>query len=1200
MASIGGLAENEGAVGQSYVMEKGRASGTEHMVAYDENGNEIARLTSGLKGFVRFTPEFTALIKDPNNNIVAHHNHPKSLSLSGTDVAVLAARGLRAVWAHGHDGSIYRAELTPEFDAVLSQNPNEGFVRLKAISDRIEQRFLPLVQDAVDKGLVPSDDINRAFDHIINQVLHGAGLINYETNFSAGDLIARVPDLYASVQGATLTAQKEAFSGRPPAVRSPVGYMGFRRSTGEARHPGDMGTVFDRAQLAAVVRGKDLGGGAGQADHRGQKAPPELDGDQYKLLEEEAVFGLAQPTNRFKRENSYDTSIGDILRTRLLGRFGKLNVTEAQTQLQDKFKRVELAEKSVGLKRAETYQAESLYYGRTGNRLEQLGEHHIDPLIRDMKGRGVSLDMLDEYLYARHATERNNKIGAMYPAGHDFHEAMNDPDIVGGSGMSKNEAIKVLQDIQRKGKLADVRALAGRVDALTLKTRQTLLASGLIDRDTFDAWTSAYKYYVPLRGSAEGTEDHAFMAGQGSGMNVRGKEAKTAFGRRSEAASPLAYTIMQAELAIVRAEKNKVGNTFVRFARNNPDPKRWIVNRPTVVKSIDKNTGLVTSFNSYLPMQADNVFSTKVDGKTVNVELKGPDGLNIARALKNMGSANVHSLVRMMATLTHTMAKLATSWNADFMVPNFTRDIGEAFINLQAEKQKQFITNFFKHLLPAVRGSMGAIAGKTGRPGSRNATYIEAFKRFDAAGGRIHFFGIEDPDRIESSVEARLKRLSGGAVNTLKDIGDKAAKGLEIAGGGIENATRLAAFMAAEDVGMSTAEAAMLSRGLTVDFNKKGELGSVMSALYMFSNAGAQGVARTVRTLGHKRAQIAVGGLAAAGALATLLALGMGGDDSAGVSNYMKLPKWERDKNIVFMLPGDYYAKIPLPYGFSPFAVFGSHAVTALAGKESASDAAGAVLNSVLDAFNPLGEESSPVVDIVPSAARPAFHIWGNQDWTGRPLYPTGEQAKGKPKSTQFFGSTSEFSKVTAKLLNQWSGGSSYEPGFIDVHPGSIDHVMQTMTGGVGRFAKGIADSIINGFHGEWQIEKTPIIRRFVGRVGPEADAAAYYALRGPQRDYEGAAAQAKKDIKAGVNEAEAEAFLAKGDQGQREVFKRAEKELKGLRKEEAEVMATDVAPDTKREIVKSIRERMRAVQNEARGEVLAIKRNAAQPGASP
>jgi hypothetical protein len=122
----------------------------------------------------------------------------------------------------------------------------------------------------------------------------------------------------------------------------------------------------------------------------------------------------------------------------------------------------------------------------------------------------------------------------------------------------------------------------------------------------------------------------------------------------------------------------------------------------------------------------------------------------------------------------------------------------------------------------------------------------------------------------------------------------------------------------------------MLARNLTVNFNKKGELGTAIGSLYMFANAGMQGQARMLTALHPKnrRVWMAVGALAAPAAHVDRFNLGIGGDDEAGMANYMKIPSWERDKNIIIMGPGETYGKIPLPYGFSPFAVLGSHATT--------------------------------------------------------------------------------------------------------------------------------------------------------------------------------------------------------------------------------------------------------------------------------
>jgi hypothetical protein len=326
----------------------------------------------------------------------------------------LAFPALRAVWAHGNNGNIYRAELTPAFEALTFDSPNAKSKRIESYYKTVQWRLQPIIQQAVNVHSVNIDEANGALNHLINEVLADAGIIDYRSNYELGDFVSRVKELSDTLKNAVAAVRKEAFGATADSNR-------VHRPTGSLRHAGDLGASFDRADVAAPVGSE------------GRRSPL---GEESDFIEEGP--GLAQPDNTFKKPGSFDSSIGDILGRRLLGRLSDLNATEARVQLQDKFTRVAKAEKSVGALNSESaHQAESLYYGRTGQRLESLGEHHIDPIVREMKARDISLEHMDEFLYARHAVERNAKIGAMYRPGHEFYDAMSDPNIVGGSGMSK-------------------------------------------------------------------------------------------------------------------------------------------------------------------------------------------------------------------------------------------------------------------------------------------------------------------------------------------------------------------------------------------------------------------------------------------------------------------------------------------------------------------------------------------------------------------------------------------------------------------------------------------------------------------------------------------------------------------------------------------------------------------------------------------
>ena len=801
-------------------------------------------------------------------------------------------------------------------------------------------------------------------------------------------------------------------------------------------------------------------------------------------------------------ENKNLPKLASISRTLKLG---TANTTEARVLLQDKFlrwKRIqEEVEKATGQRIPEefnVYQAESLYYGRTGQRLEELDQMFIDPIIKEIGRQNLTAQEVDRYLMARHAPERNAQMRKLYDASQADMLEERPQNIDALSGMSNEEAATVIAEIEKDGKLPAYQAVERRVRKLIDETRVALLSGGLIDKATFDQWLATYKYYVPLRGFAEDAEVEGSRGGYGRGFDVRGPESKRALGRRSLADGPLAYAFLQAQQAIVRAEKAKVGRAAFRVVNANAMPELWEIKKVGSVRSIDKATGLVVSRPNPFWKEKDNVFAMKIDGETYFIEFKGEHGANLARALKNIGTGNMHVVMRMIASFTRLQARLATSWNPDFMIPNFVRDLGEAFINMQEQQQKAFVRRFARHLFPALAGSFQALIGKNG------GKYAQAFREFDAAGGRIRFFGLENTDDIKANVARRLRQLEGGAINNIREAGEKAMNAIEIANGSIENATRLAVFMAAKDVGLSSAKAASIASELTVNFNRKGEWGSALTGLYMFANASIQGTARMITAMRNsKNVRRGAYALAAAAAAITAYNLAAGGDDDDEVPYYTKIPHWVRDVNLIIMWPkglgrDGQYIKIPLPYGYSVFYVIGARLTTLSFGKEKPGKVAAAIGKSVLDAFDPLGKDENMLAQFSPTIVRPAVHLATNQNWTGRPINPESMPwNRNDPNSSRSFRSASEFAVGAAKKINELTGGSKREPGLIDLSPGSVDYMIGFLTGGTGRFAKNLSDTITRGYQGqEWQVDKTPIVRRFVGANDTAGSRALYFEDR--------------------------------------------------------------------------------------------------------
>jgi hypothetical protein len=94
---------------------------------------------------------------------------------------------------------------------------------------------------------------------------------------------------------------------------------------------------------------------------------------------------------------------------------------------------------------------------------------------------------------------------------------------------------------------------------------KTILDAGVINKERFDELKARYKYYIPLRGHDAVTAEDLWKYFPYAGGNFSGLLLK-AKGRTSRSETPFAY-IQMAQSAIVSANKNRLKQTMLRFAR---------------------------------------------------------------------------------------------------------------------------------------------------------------------------------------------------------------------------------------------------------------------------------------------------------------------------------------------------------------------------------------------------------------------------------------------------------------------------------------------------------------------------------------------------------------------------------------------------------------------------------------------------------
>ncbi len=747
----------------------------------------------------------------------------------------------------------------------------------------------------------------------------------------------------------------------------------------------------------------------------------------------------------------------------------------------------------------DTYISEGLYHGRAGERLNDLKQDRIEPLLEHMRASGLTLESVGDYLYARHAFERNDAIRQI------------DPDNDAGSGMTDEEAATILDRVYQSGKQADMDTAVRMVDTIIDDARNTLLRSGLIDRTTYDTWREKYPNYAPLRGFDLGEDENPDRPRAGRGFDLRGPESRQALGRRSKADNPLVYTIMQAEEAIIRAEKNRVAKTLYKMIQANPNPVVWELYRGEAKRRVNPSTGLVETYWVHPPfVRNDAVHGVKINGKQFWMELKHPA---LARAMRGVGSEWNGSIIgRAMMTLTRTYASLLTSYNPEFVVSNFFRDLETSLMNVSdvANKPAGLRRKILKDAtsLKSIRGALAAVRDHEGRtifgthrradenilglPKSAAAQeYARWYDEFRLAGGKISFMEFNDVERIKHRINAdlkagRMKRALRGAAEYVENLNTA-----------VENGVRLSTYVALRRAGIEQDRAAFTARELTVNFNRRGEWGPAINSMYLFFNASVQGSTRVAQAFVKSKAvRYGVASIFAAGMALDLFNFLAAGDDDDGENKYDAIPEWIKDRNIVIMNPfGDDYIMIPMAYGYNVPYVAGLKATEMLRGKTSPLQAAASVAGQLVDSFNPMGTAERFYQLVSPTIIDPAVQVLENKTWYGGPIYPT-KYDKRKPESENYFTSAPWWAIDMAKTLNSVTGGNHRRSGWFDVSPEVIEHYAEFAGGGVAKFignAMNSGERLVNG--DEWLPEKTPLLRRVYGKPTSEGRKRDFYEL---------------------------------------------------------------------------------------------------------
>lgn len=820
----------------------------------------------------------------------------------------------------------------------------------------------------------------------------------------------------------------------------------------------------------------------------------------------------------------------------------------------------------------DAYLQEELFHGRIKHRVDQYEKENIKPLVKKIHSSDYTWDEVEWYLYARHAPEANaqlykinrataaaqraldkaiaeaeeiyadrpqarNRSIAAAQAEFDAHvreRLEKDPGLKALSGMSNAEANDIMAVLGEKGDISQLAEIAGMVDGMNRENRRVMVDEGLQTQETIDAWESIYDHYVPLKGFQDGPGATTFFPKKGKGYDTGGSLIKRRMGRRTRAGNILANIVAQHQSTLVMAEKAKVGRSLLALAQANPNQALWTVNEAKRRRYLDKKTGLVVYGADPTYTLRDNVVRVKVDGKDYHITFNEnyEPGVRIARAMKNLSGNEINSLLQALHAFNRILSAVNTSYNPEFVLSNLARDFQTGMINLNDTEAQ----NVKRKIMASIPGAYLGIRRYLELPSFKNkekADFWKAeFEEFRAAGGQVGWLtNYKDVQSLQESLLREMNQRDGGMVSWATIA--KAGKYIETENQAVENAIRLAAFHHAKKY-TTVERAASIAKNLTVNFNRKGDVGAAMNALYLFANASIQGITRTWQATKVKRVRQVMYGIIAFAAAMDIINRLLAGDDDDGRNRYDKIEPFIRERNLIIMLPErfqpsdpesfeDYYITIPLPYGYNMLYAVGSkigagldYSVIGLKRELEPLQGAFELLTTALNTFNPIGTGPTPLQTVLPTVFQPLIQIGENTAWHGGPVYPQAnafDPAPG-PESQNYFRSAPSHTIALAELLNRLGGGTDVRPATIpamDISPETIQVWEDFLTGGAGRFVTNLVELGVMAKEGEFDTRRIPFVRRVVGKTDQYAVSNRFYELRTEigyaQAEFEGAIA---------------------------------------------------------------------------------------------
>lgn len=715
----------------------------------------------------------------------------------------------------------------------------------------------------------------------------------------------------------------------------------------------------------------------------------------------------------------------------------------------------------------------------------------------------------------------------------------------------------------------DTKELWKRVNAATKETLRQQYEANMISKDQYLNLRDMFEYYVPLRGFKDNTAEDMYTYYRKPNSTGYTKPILGAEGRKTEAESPFGWIASMAGSAIASNVKNEAKLALFYFVSNRPEngiatiSKTWYVDSGEVdergkkifkpayppfsedlssaegkaqyeiwqanMKELQKkgqayeagqrlNLGnaVVNISDANKP---EHIVSVKVGGKDYTIIINGnPRAAQAINGELNLeGTADDYSAL--FGPVLRWMSSVNTSYNPEFWITNMMRDMAFTWmaVNTKGADDKEYRRKFSKNYRKAFKVISLVAKNENGTIGD---SYLEEqYKDFVKYGGVTGYTQIKDSETWEKEIEQYLRSndpeslKSGKMMRGMKTVFHAAHR----FGESLEQVSRFAAFLTAQEMGKSINEAINDAKEITVNFNRKGS-GKMISLeeakhltdkngrplskpkqwmvvglssiaplgrrFIMFFNAAIQGLNATYKLwkANPKRFKGWVMGYFAVGAMNAILHAMMDDDD-----DYLDMPQYER-RNALMIGGNGAYLKWALPQEAKAFYALGDIVVESMLGRNpqkfwQKGGEVGQILTTIGEVLpiNPTEGWRA----FAPSIAIPALELMINEDYKGEAIYNDSkwlskEEASRTANWNTAKSGTGWVHVKIAQGLNFLTGGDKYDAGLINIRPEAIEHLVQSAFGGTIRTADKFITTISAAIDPEEDVtvNQTPFLNR--------------------------------------------------------------------------------------------------------------------------